>query len=303
MSIFCAAALTLPKWFVSKVCVLAGASHYTVFLWDINGNGYWYPAKRHLFSKEGWRAFVAERFDNNADEAFRSMLFECNRLITTRGTFNFESGSSEIPMWLLEETYADMFDLLGCISTDFASAMQRDIEFKAELPYPEILRQMSGVSNRDDAFEMVRNAARDGQSWAEDTLLAYRSVEVLHHEKFLRAARRGVLYKQISSAFTSVDDAISYAASIPDRTSPLHDRGRIMLPDEVIRLQRGSDRDLALLLHVLLEAFAVCNSAQLSVRSLYSADESVVVYDNHIFSTTQMRSLDSLPADLTITLQ
>jgi hypothetical protein len=303
MSIFCAAALTLPKWFISKVCVLAGASHYTVFLWDINGNGYWYPAKRHLFSKAGWRAFVAERFDNNADEAFRSMLFECNRLITTRGTFNFESGSSEIPMWLLEETYADMFDLLGCISTDFASAMQRDIEFKAELPYPEILRQMSGVSNRDDAFEMVRNAARDGQSWAEDTLLAYRSVEVLHHEKFLRAARRGVLYKQISSAFTSVDDAVSYAASIPDRTSPLHDRGRIMLPDEVIRLQRGCDRDLALLLHVLLEAFAVCNSAQLSVRSLYSADESVVVYDNHIFSTTQMRSLDSLPADLTITLQ
>ncbi|MFN4984891.1 MAG: hypothetical protein ACK5GI_01945, partial [Ignavibacteria bacterium] len=158
-------------------------------------------------------------------------------------------------------------------------------------------------SNRNEAYEMVRSAAIDQQSWAEDTLLAFRSIDVLHHDKFLRAARRGALYKQISSAFTSVDDAISYAASIPDRTSPVHDRDRIMLPDEVIRLQRGSDRDLALLLHVLLEAFAVCNSAQLSVRSLYSADESVVVYDNHIFSTTQMRSLDSLPADLTITLQ
>ena len=302
MSIFCAAALTLPKLFVSKVCVLAGASHYTVFLWDINGNGYWYPAKRYLFSKTGWKTFVAERFDNDPQSAFRSLLFDSNRLITTRGTFNFESGSSEVPMWLLKETYDDMYDLLGYIPADFASALHRNIQFEPELPYPEILRNMSGVSNRDEAFEMVRAAAKEKQPWAEDTLLAYRSVEVLHHEKFLSAARRGVLYKQVAQAFVSVEDATSYVASIPERTSPLNDRDRIMLPDEVIRLQRGSDRDLALLLHVLLEAFAVCNSAQLSLRLLYSADESVVVCDNRIFSTTQMRLLDELPAGLSVVL-
>lgn len=302
MSIFCAAALTLPKDFVSKVCILAGASHYTVFLWDINGNGYWYPAKRYLFSKGAWQSFVAQRFNNDPGSAFHSLLFESNRLITSRGTFNFDTGSSEIPMWLLKETYDQIHDLLGYVPADFTKALQGNIEFESELPYHEILSSMSGISNRNEAYEMVRSAAIDQQSWAEDTLLAFRSIDVLHHDKFLRAARRGVLYKQISSAFTSVDDAISYAASIPDRTSPLHDRDRIMLPDEVIRLQRGSDRDLALLLHVLLEEYANNNSTKHSVQSLYNADESIVVYDNYIFSTTQMRLLEALPTDLAISL-
>lgn len=75
-----------------------------------------------------------------------------------------------------------------------------------------------------------------------------------------------------------------------------------MLPDEVIRLQRGSDRDLALLLHVLLEEYANNNSTKHSVQSLYNADESIVVYDNYIFSTTQLRLLEALPTDLAISL-
>jgi len=302
MSIFCAAALTLPKWFVAKVCVLAGASHYTVFLWDINGNGYWYPAKRYLFSKGAWQAYVAERFDNDPQTAFRSILYDCNRLITTRGTFNFDSGTSEIPMWLLQESFDEIRDFLGFVPADLASAMQRDIQFEPELPYHEILRQMSGVASRDEAIEMVRSAAIDGRTWAEDTLLAYRSVDVLHHEKFLGAARRGTLYKQISDACVSVDDVLAYVTSVPVRTSPLHDRARIVLPDEVIRLQQGSDRDLALLLHVLLEDFAERNAKQISVQSRYSTHESIVVYGDFIFSTTQMRALDSLPEDAPIVL-
>lgn len=303
MSIFCAGALTLPKGFVSNICILAGASHYTVVIWDSNHNGYWYPGKRHLFSKQTWQSYVNEHYEQDPRRAYQSFLFECNRVITMRGTFNFDSGISEVPRWILDEIHDDIKELLGYVPPEFTESLQRDIHFVPELPYYDVVQRFTGMSSRDSALEFVREAAMDQQAWAQDVLLAYRSVDVLQHEKFLRAARQGVLYKPIAQSFETPLDAFQFVASIESRTSPLQDRNRIALPDEVVRLRRGSDRDMALLLQVLLEEYARCNALSTSVQSAYGADESVVVYDTYIFSTVQMCLLDELPAGLTITLQ
>jgi hypothetical protein len=49
----------------------------------------------------------------------------------------------------------------------------------------------------------------------------------------------------------TLDDAIVYVEAIPGRESIFNDADRIAMPDEVIRLQTGTERDRELLLRVL----------------------------------------------------
>jgi hypothetical protein len=303
MALFCAAALTFPLGSFKHVVLLAGPSHYTVFLVDHEDRGYWYPSKRHLFSQQSWKAHVQGHYEGSYRNAIEGVILESSRIISVQGTFNFHKGTSSIPAEMLLSVTNAMREFFGVLPVDLAHALEKDIFYEPTLPHVDVLQTLVGSTSCQEALDVVRNAAlqHDAQ-WAHDVLLAYRSVEVLDRSSYLDAARRGVIYKDLASGFACVDDICEYIKSIPGRESIFGTRDRVALPDETIRLQTGSDRDLALLLHVLLEEYYRRQCADIPVTSYYTNSESVVAADDLVFSTTTMSPIPAPPSAFTCRL-
>lgn len=254
MSLFCAATLTLPKKFIYQTIILAGPSHYTVLVWDNDRNGYWFPAKRNLFSRQSWKEYVDEHFAGDVERAFDSILCETDRIISIRGSFVFATGESNIPEGLLRETAQEIERLFGYMPPDLQRALQRPITEKPPLPYHEVFLDLLGSSSHKEVLSKIRTAANDrSEEWAEEVLLAYRSTDVLHTERFIEAAMQSPLAREVSRGLHSAEDARAYVDAIPGHNSIFHEPDRIAMPDETIRLQTGSAQDRKLLYYVLTQ--------------------------------------------------
>jgi len=252
MSLFCAGALTLPKELHYHTIMLVGPSHYTVLTWDNERNGYWFPAKRYLFSRTTWQAFVDVDFAGDVESAFSSIMCETNRIISIRGSFDFDTGASHIAESILREIVSDIEQLFGFVPPHLKAAMERPIVELPPLPYYDVYINMRGATSRDDVLATIREAATErSERWAEDVLLAYRSVHVPNPERYFEAALESPLARAAAATMHTIDDAIAYVEAIPGRESIFNDADRIAMPDEVIRLQTGTDRDRELLLRVL----------------------------------------------------
>ena len=252
MSLFCAAALTLPKEMLYHTIMLVGPSHYTVLTWDNERNGYWFPAKRYLFSRTTWQAFVDADFAGDVESAFSSIMCETNRIISIRGSFDFDTGASHIAESILRELVSDIEQLFGFVPPHLKAAMERPIVELPPLPYYDVYINMRGATSRDDVLATIREAATErSERWAEDVLLAYRSVHVPNPERYFEAALESPLARAAAATMRTLDDAIAYVEAIPGRASIFNDVDRVAMPDEVIRLQTGTDRDRELLLRVL----------------------------------------------------
>lgn len=71
------------------------------------------------------------------------------------------------------------------------------------------------------------------------------------------------------------------------------------MPDETLRLKTGTDRDKALLLHVLLEHYMQTNQLQHEVRSAYTHNESFVMVAGTWLAMTNLQPWDAeLPTDI-----
>lgn len=252
MSLFCAAALTLPREMLYHTIMLVGPTHYTVLFWDNERNGYWFPAKRYLFSRTTWQAFVDTGFGGDVESAFNSIMCETNRIISIRGSFDFDTGMSQIPESILRETMDDIEQLFGFVPPHLKAAMERPIIEHPSSPYHDVYLSMLGTTSREDALTAIRTAATErNERWAEDVLLAYRSVHVPNPERYFEAALESPLARAAAATMRTLDDAIVYVEAIPGRESIFNDADRIAMPDEVIRLQTGTERDRELLLRVL----------------------------------------------------
>ena len=71
------------------------------------------------------------------------------------------------------------------------------------------------------------------------------------------------------------------------------------MPDETLRLKTGTDRDKALLLHVLLEHHLQAHQLPYEVQSVYTKDESFVKVSGAWMAMTSFKKWDgALPADI-----
>lgn len=84
-------------------------------------------------------------------------------------------------------------------------------------------------------------------------LHAYRTLDVPDPPVYLRAARDSSRLYDLLPAVQTTDDALRAVAAITGRESIFDDAQRIAMPVETVRFATGTDRDRALLLHVLLE--------------------------------------------------
>ena len=251
MSLFCAAALTLPKEMLYHTIMLVGPTHYTVLFWDRERNGYWFPAKRYLFSRATWKVYVEEQHAGDIQTAFDSIMCETNRIISIRGAFDFDTGVSQIPESILRDTVDDIEQLFGFVPPHLSAAMERPIVEIPSSPYHEVYLTMLGASSRDEVFNAIHTAATErSERWAEDVLLAYRSVHVPNPERYFEAALESPLARAAAATMRTVDDAVAYVDAIPGRTSIFEEPDRIARPDEVRRRQTGPGRDRELLLRV-----------------------------------------------------
>lgn len=251
MSLFCAAALTLPKDYVSKVIILTGPTHYTVMLWDAEKRGYWFPAKRYLFSARSWAEYVDTKYNGDVALAYNDILCQTNRITSTHGSFEIEHGTSSIPIDFLHETIQDIKELLGYLPESVVDAMQRPIEQLPPSPYADVFASIAGVSSIQAVRSDVHAAASSGQEWAEEVLLAYRSAEMVDHPRYLAAAMQSPLTREVARGMQSTEEAAAFVDSIPGHESIFGDDNRIALPDETLRMQTGTERDRSILLYAL----------------------------------------------------
>ena len=128
-------------------------------------------------------------------------------------------------------------------------------------------------------------------------LYAYRTIQLPDLSPYLRAARRSMLPKNAADALAGMDDAIAFVRAIPGRISIFDDRDRLALPEETLLFQTGTDRDLALLLHVLLEEIAARQPDGTVVRTVLTADTTFVCQDGIWIDLTDFARIDP-PADL-----
>jgi hypothetical protein len=94
---------------------------------------------------------------------------------------------------------------------------------------------------------------------------------------------------------SSPQEAIALVGTITGSRSIFDDRDRIAMPDETLRLRTGTDRDKALLLHVLLEEQTRVQQRDAQVTSIYADDDSMVGYGGRWWSMMRFETCDEPP--------
>ena len=89
----------------------------------------------------------------------------------------------------------------------------------------------------------------------------------------------------------SAAEALAFVRGIEGRDSIFSDRERIAMPEETLRLRTGSDRDVALLLHVLVESMPGIGRHD-AIETWFAADDSYVVGPDFCASLARMAFID-----------
>ncbi len=307
VAIFAALVMTLPAATVDTVVILASPAHYTAFGWNAAGQPWWFYGKNALFSATQWHMRVADQYHGDAQLAFEDCLPFTDRIISINGTFDFLSGQSSIP----EESLAQIVTMLDVF---FGIRLaQLDLALKqARTPAPPsvfapMFRELLGVESIASVRErMIDLAGQNHDSARQSVLLSYRSLSVIDPLPFLFAARNSPSCRRIGKTLGSLQDALSVIQAITGHDSIFEDRTRLAMPEETLRLDSGSDRDRALLLHILLECMFEHQQQfpqqPFPVETLLTETDSFVCGPDFCISITQMANVERPSGDLLIRL-
>ena len=273
VTIFSALAMTLPEHTVESVIVLASPAHYTAFGWDADGRPWWFYQKSHLVSADGWRTWVAHQYGGDGQAALDDQVPFLDRIITSQGTFDFHSGVCSIPAGRLVQCTHRLEAFFGRLPASLAAALERPLVHEPESAFSPVFGQLVGVHS---IAQVRARLVELGDEAATRVLLAHRSLEVADLAPYLPVARRGPLLRAAKAAISSVEDAIRRVAEVAGCESVYGDRGRIAMPDETLRFNTGTDRDKALLLHVLLEGVGEPGETRGGVQTRFTEAESFV---------------------------
>jgi hypothetical protein len=135
------------------------------------------------------------------------------------------------------------------------------------------------------------------EPWLSSVSYAFRSWNVLDRTPYLEAARRNPLTIKLASQLVDASAAFLRVQNIKKVESIFGDRDRVALPDETLRLDSGTDRDKALLLHVLLEHLSQRQSSPPpAVNSAYGLDNSWVLYQDSCYQLSDMNLVVKPPS-------
>lgn len=288
-TIFVALVLALNPDEVSGIAILSSQTHYSAFGYGPDNEPWWFYGKNRLYSKKQWRLMVDENFGGDAQRCFDALFADFNKITTAAGAFEFDTGQCSIEVADLQQYLEQVNDFFGMRLRQVARALSHPRQAAAESPFNAILRQTLSIQSRTDVEKLVEQLA---DPLLNSVRYAFRAWDVPDRTPYLHAARRNPLAIKLASQLEDVSVALLQLQKITKSESIFNDRERVALPDETLRLESGTDRDKALLLHVLLEHIAQRDKQTPAlVKSAYGLENSWVFYQDACYQMNDLRSV------------
>jgi hypothetical protein len=293
IAIFAALVMTIPEVNVERIISLASAAHYSAFGWTNQGEAWWLYGKNKLMSKAEWQALVDQQYDGNAQAAFDYFLGDMDRIICSSGLFDLKSGRTEIPDALTNEIVHQLDCFFGLRLSQLTSALALPVVRINESPLMPVLRELLHTHS----FEQTRKRLLTEQTPdILPALYSYRSLAVPDILPYLETARRQPIAKARAREMTSYLEVIAMIRQIEGVESIFGDRDRIAMPDETLALRTGTDRDKALLAHVMLEHVARSQPDHGQILTILTITDSYVSGNGFCLSLKKL-SEAHLPTD------
>jgi hypothetical protein len=289
VAIFTALAMTMPGGGVANVIALTSASHYTAFGWTHTGQAWWFYGKNKLFCRQDWDELVAQQFDGHPQQAFDFYFKDMTRIVCVTGSLDLVTGDNGISTEDMTEIIEQLDRFFGVRLSQLSVGRSKPIQTKKGSSFAPILRELLGVQS----LERTRmHLSGQTDPHLLPALYSYRTLALHDLRPYLWVARHQPLCLALGRALKSRQDAIDIVKKITGNVSIFQDRNRIAMPDETLRLKTGSDRDKALLLHVLFEHLKAATSESVRIETLFSAEDSFVCIDSFCLSTNTLGEVE-----------
>jgi len=292
-TIFTALVLALKTGDVSGIAILSSPTHYSAFGYGPNNESWWFYGKNRLYSKAQWKLFVDEGFKGDTQACFDTLFADFNKMTTVAGAFEFDTGRCSIQLSHLDQYVERMDDFFGMRLQQLGQGLSHSKQPSPETSFSSVLRKTLSIQSKADVEQLVQQLS---EPWLSSVSYAYRSWHVTDRMPYLEAARRNPLAMKLSSRLIDTSAALLVIQKITKTESIFGDRDRVALPDETLRLDSGTDRDKALLLHVLLEHISQRqNSFPILVKSVYGKENSWVLYQDSCYQMSDMKLVVKFP--------
>ncbi len=272
-AIFAALAMTMPRGAIAHIVALSSPSHTSAFGWSGDGEPWWFYGKNRLYFAEDWRRWVSQSHAGDTQQAFDRLHADMNRIISAAGTFDLETAETNLPDDQFNEIVAKMESFFGVRLRQVETALSRPWIRRPEDPLARYLRLLLGAPSLEDVHRMLGDATGEAP---QGVLYAFRSTATIDTQPYLAVARDQPNARRLAETLSTIEDALAVLASIDDTTSIFGSRSRIAMPDETLRFRSGTDRDKALLLHVLAEHLAARVELPGPIATLFADSRSFV---------------------------
>jgi hypothetical protein len=282
VAIFSALAMTMPGASMANVIALTSASHYTAFGWTHTGEAWWFYGKNKLFCNQDWSELVTQQFDGQPQQAFDFYFKDMERIVCVTGSFDLQTGESDIAPEHVTEIVEQLDRFFGVRLSQLSAGRSKLVQTKEVSSFAPALRALRDAQSLEHTRQYLF-AQRDPELLP--VLYSYRTLAVHDLRPYLWSARHQPFCLALAHALETPQDAIDVVKNITSSESIFNDRQRIAMPDETLRLKTGSDRDKALLLHVLLEHMNTASPESMRIETVFTSEDSVVCMDSFCFST------------------
>jgi hypothetical protein len=287
-AIFAALAMTLPLGTIKNVVALTSPNHTTAFGWNHDGTPWWFYGKNKLYFAQDWQNSVKEKAGGDAQLAFNQVMNDMGRIISVAGTFDLTTGQTNLIEAHINEIAQKMDELFGVRLQQLQTGLNHARILLPEDPLAPYLRSLLSSQN----ISVVQKTLEQSQDPAcEVVLYSYRSLNVKTPYFYLKAAREQPNSKALAKTLSTVEQALAIVRGVVGHESVFQDRNRIAMPDETLRFGTGSDRDKALLLHVLLEHLPKPPTATYSVVSIFMSEASYVCFGDRIIELPSLKEV------------
>jgi hypothetical protein len=252
-ALFTALLLTLPTGSVDDLAFLGSPTHYTVLAWTSEGER-WFYSKHEMLTRTSWAGLVADTYAGDFQLAFDDRLPDFDRITTPSGIYQFQTGELSIAGPRLAAMVSRLDGFFGLRPAQLDLALGRAPRPVTAADLRTLVDDVSAASSAADVqARLRRKALEEGHPEALRALYAFRTLNVPDPSVYLRAARNRRRIGDVLPQIETTEEALRYVAAIEGTSSIFEDRDRIAMPDETVRFRTGTDRDKALLLHLLLE--------------------------------------------------
>lgn len=280
-AIFASLAMTMPRGAIANVVALAGPAHTTAFGWNGDGEAWWFHGKNRLYFAGGWREYAAAT--GGAQAAFDTLHEDFSRVVSAAGTFDLDSGETNLPDDHIDEIATRMDQFFGLRLRQLENGLSKPRQHAPEDPLAPYLRSLLGATSIAEVFERLGDSRDEA---CQGVLYAFRSLAVRDLHPYAEAARGQPAARALALGLPTLDDALAVLAGIRDAESLLGSRDRITMPDETLRFRAGTDRDKALLLYALLAHMDARDGVNRPLAALLGERKSFVQYGDRVIDVS-----------------